>query len=58
MEWYTVVAALAAVYIPSGIVVWWIFNRSSAYDPYDEQTQRSLRREKEKGKDFYDHDTY
>jgi hypothetical protein len=38
MDWYTVVAALAAVYIPSLFVLWWIFTYSSEkdheHDPY------------------------
>ena len=33
--WYTVIAALAAVYIPSALVLIWVFTKSSAYDPYE-----------------------
>ena len=52
MDWYIVLASLAAIYIPSALVVWWIFTTSSGYDPYDADTQRSLKKEKER--DYYD----
>ena len=37
MDWYTVAAVLAAIYIPSLVVVWWCLHTAQPY-PYDEET--------------------